>query len=168
MDYPEVVRTARRRAGLSVAELARRSGTSRAAISAYEKGVKAPGADTLERILGVAGFTLAIEPKITFTRETGYRGSPIMVPSRLPRNSHIDKVRLPTSVFWSGQRDLDLTNDDELRIAYEAVMSNGSADDILAVIDRDTLLRIFDNMYLPPATRTAWSTVVKAERDNDK
>jgi len=162
----ELVRTARRRAGLSVSELARRAGTSRAAISAYEKGTKSPGANTLERILESAGFALTIEPTITFARVVGYRGAPITVPSRLPRNPGLGKVRLPTSVFWSGNRDLDLSNRDDRLIAYEAVMTNGTADDILTYLDRDGLLEIFDDMYLPPVTRAAWAPVVMAERSD--
>ena len=53
---------ARRRAGLTQAELAARSGTSQATLSAYEHGRKRPSAETLDRILHAAGVRLATEP----------------------------------------------------------------------------------------------------------
>jgi transcriptional regulator with XRE-family HTH domain len=52
---------ARRRAGLSRAEAARRSATSRAALLAYENGAVSPTMDTAARILAVYGFTLGLE-----------------------------------------------------------------------------------------------------------
>jgi len=42
-------------------ELAERSATSQAALSAYERGRKIPNAATLERILAAAGFRLRLQ-----------------------------------------------------------------------------------------------------------
>lgn len=56
----EQLRTARQTAGLSISELARRSGTSRAAIHAYEAGTVSPSLDTAQRILAAMGHTLTI------------------------------------------------------------------------------------------------------------
>ena len=53
-----LIELARIRASLSQVELARRARTSQTAISAYESGAKAPSLETLERILGAAGFDL--------------------------------------------------------------------------------------------------------------
>lgn len=58
MNVPELIRQARAYAGLTQAELAERSGTSQAAISAYEHGAKTPTPDTLTRVLGAAGMRL--------------------------------------------------------------------------------------------------------------
>ncbi|MCP9488387.1 MAG: helix-turn-helix domain-containing protein [Solirubrobacteraceae bacterium MAG38_C4-C5] len=52
---------ARRRAGLSQTELARRAGTSQATISAYESGRKQPSVATLSRLLAAAGARLTVE-----------------------------------------------------------------------------------------------------------
>jgi transcriptional regulator with XRE-family HTH domain len=52
---------ARRRAGLSLRELATRAGTSHSTLAAYESGRKAPSLTTLERILRAAGFALDLE-----------------------------------------------------------------------------------------------------------
>ena len=64
-----VLKEARRRAGLSLRELAERAGTSHSTLSAYERGAKTPSVTTLERILRAAGFALdlALVPR----RDTG-------------------------------------------------------------------------------------------------
>lgn len=49
---------ARQRSGLSQAELARRAGTSRTALSAIEHGKRDPGLERLQKILRAAGFDL--------------------------------------------------------------------------------------------------------------
>lgn len=58
MNAAQLLRSARRRAGLSTRELARRAGTSHATVSAYETGRKSPSIDTLDRLLRAAGFVL--------------------------------------------------------------------------------------------------------------
>ena len=54
----QAVREARRRAGLSLRDLAARAHTSHSTLSAYESGQKVPSVATLERILRAAGFAL--------------------------------------------------------------------------------------------------------------
>jgi len=56
MDAAEVVRRAREAAGLSKRELARRAGTSPAAIVAYESGDREPSFRTLRRLVRAAGY----------------------------------------------------------------------------------------------------------------
>ena len=51
-----LIRTARRNAGLTQVELARRARTSQAAVSAYESGRRSPSVETLSRVLAAAGF----------------------------------------------------------------------------------------------------------------
>src|SRR5680860_685462 len=76
---------AREAAGLSQAALAKRAGTSRPTLSAYEHGRKSPTLDTAERILAEAGFDLTITPTIEFREVAVERGRPIQVPNALPR-----------------------------------------------------------------------------------
>ena len=52
-------------------------------------------ATTFERILKAAGFTLSLEPLITFKEVAGYRGRTITVPSRLPQSAVPGTVALP-------------------------------------------------------------------------
>jgi transcriptional regulator with XRE-family HTH domain len=62
MEVGALIREARREAGLTQAELAARSGTSQATLSAYERGRKDPSASTAARILAAAGSRLARVP----------------------------------------------------------------------------------------------------------
>jgi transcriptional regulator with XRE-family HTH domain len=62
MDAAATLRDARRRAGLTQAELARRAGTSQATISAYEHASKAPSVETLGRLLAATGTRLTAAP----------------------------------------------------------------------------------------------------------
>ena len=61
MTAGRLLRRARKRAGLSLRDLAGRAGTSHSTLSAYENGTKVPSVDTLERILRAAGFALDLE-----------------------------------------------------------------------------------------------------------
>ncbi len=55
MDAARAITSARRTAGISKRELARRARTSPAAIVAYESGTREPTLPTLQRILAAAG-----------------------------------------------------------------------------------------------------------------
>lgn len=56
-----LIRSARRRAGLTQAELARRAGTSQPVISAYERGERAPTYGTLRRLVEATGARLVLD-----------------------------------------------------------------------------------------------------------
>ena len=71
-----LLREARRRANLSQRELARRAGTSQSVVARIERGQVDPGAETLERLLRKAGFTVRVE----------------LAPLRRARNHMLDDV----------------------------------------------------------------------------
>lgn len=56
-----LIKLARRDAGLSQRELARAAGTSQGAIAAYESGQRSPTLETLARIVRAAGRDLRIQ-----------------------------------------------------------------------------------------------------------
>lgn len=58
MTSGEQLRELRRRAGLTQAEVARRSGVVTTVLSAYERGRREPAADTFLRIAEAIGFEL--------------------------------------------------------------------------------------------------------------
>lgn len=60
MDAATLISRCRQAAGLSQRELARRAGTSAAAVCLYETGGRVPGVDTLARLLAAAGATLEL------------------------------------------------------------------------------------------------------------
>jgi|GEM_PF-1521443 len=57
-----LIRTARITAGLTMAELADRAGTSKPTISRYENGLVDPGTETLSRLLHACGQELRAGP----------------------------------------------------------------------------------------------------------
>jgi uncharacterized protein len=63
------LQSARRRAGLTQAELGRRAGVPQSVVSAYESGRREPSFEALVNLLGAAGFELTLTP----TAETTVR-----------------------------------------------------------------------------------------------
>jgi transcriptional regulator with XRE-family HTH domain len=57
----ELVREARRRAGISQAELAARAGTTQSAIARLESGRTRPALEQVERLMRWCGFQLIVE-----------------------------------------------------------------------------------------------------------
>ncbi len=57
----ELVREARRRAGLTQRALARRAGTAQSVVARIEQGAADPSTVTLTRLLAAAGFALRAE-----------------------------------------------------------------------------------------------------------
>ena len=66
VDAGTLIRTARSRAGLTLRALGERAGTSHSTLAAYESGRTIPTVNTLDRILGAAGFAtdVTLEPRI--------------------------------------------------------------------------------------------------------
>lgn len=72
----ELVRDARVSADLTQAELARRAGTSQAAVARYESGAVSPSVSTLERLLHAAGQELQLSSRAaTATDLSGERAA---------------------------------------------------------------------------------------------
>jgi predicted nucleotidyltransferase/DNA-binding XRE family transcriptional regulator len=59
-DAGSVLRTARKAAGLTQAELARRAGVTQSVVSAYESGRREPAVSTLSRLIEATGATLGL------------------------------------------------------------------------------------------------------------
>lgn len=57
----ELVREARRRAGLTQRELAARAGTTQSAIARVESGRTSPSLEQVERLMRLSGFQLLVE-----------------------------------------------------------------------------------------------------------
>ena len=57
----ELVREARKRAGLTQAQLAERAGTTQSAIARLESGRTSPALEQVERLLKLCGFQLIVE-----------------------------------------------------------------------------------------------------------
>jgi transcriptional regulator with XRE-family HTH domain len=94
----------RRAAGLSQDELARKAGTSRTAVSAYEHGRDSPALGTVDRLLSATGYELDARPRIDFVGVPGAPGRVLFVPTRLPQlpaAQALATVELPLTLNWS-------------------------------------------------------------------
>lgn len=165
MRTAELLLRARRTAGLSQKELARRAGTSRPTLSAYEHGRKSPTLETTERLLTETGFELDIHPRVDFVEQTTARGRVVVVPSRLPSlpvEVALATVTLPIHLNWSQLgRKFDLRNRSERARAYEIVLREGGPQDILTYVDGALLVDLWTELVLPREVRDAWASVVE-------
>lgn len=77
-------------------------------------------------------------------------------------------VRLPLRLYWSGpdpqgvEWDLGLSN--RRARLYEVVLREGGLDDVRQLVDGRELVRLWDQLYLPPWLRAAWGPLVGAAR----
>jgi transcriptional regulator with XRE-family HTH domain len=160
----DLLERARTEAGLTRQELARRAGTSRPTLSAYEHGHKSPRLDTVERILNEAGFALSVEPRVAFRQITTRRHRIASVPDRLgrlPLDQALARVELPLHLDWSSNdRTVDLADRRGRARFYEAVIREGTPDDIRSYIDGALLVDLWDDLVLPPDIRRAWQPLI--------
>jgi transcriptional regulator with XRE-family HTH domain len=159
---------ARERAGLTRAELARRSATSRPTLSAYEHGRVSPTLDTFERILAAADHRLDVVRLPRWTEVPVGRGRVARVPDELPRLDLPDalaKIVLPLTVDWSSRdRTVDLSQRPRRLRAYEAILREGRRQDIEHFVDGALLVDAWDDLVLPRAVRAAWQPVIDEAR----
>lgn len=155
----------RRDAGLSQETLAKRAGTSRTTLSAYERGRKSPTLATVSRLLERAGYDLSAEPRIVFAETALRRGRPIYVANRLwrlPIKDAFAPVILPLSINWSRPGAVfRLSNRRDRSRCYEVVLREGMPTDLLRFIDGALLVDAWPDLVLPREVRAAWRNVVE-------
>ena len=78
----------------------------------------------------------------------------------LPKAS--GKVTLPRHIAWSFPYSYNLDNPKSLRACYEQVMTEGLDNDVRFYIDLDVLLDIWDELWLSPHVRDAWTVWLRA------
>ncbi len=120
-DPGGLIREARTQAGLTQHELARRAGTSQAAVARYEHGSVSPSVSTLERLLQAAGRRLEL---------TAGAGAPTDLSGEraaLLRRHRMDIIRLGREVGVSNVRvfgsvargDDDASSDIDLLVDFD-------------------------------------------------
>jgi len=163
-DAAELLERVRVSSGLTQEELARRAGTSRPTLSAYEHGRKSPTVATFARLLSGAGWELAAEPRVSFSQQASARGKPVWVPDRLPRLDvarALVVVELPLHLNWSASgRVFDLRARADRARVYEIVLQEGTPADILAYVDGALLADLWQDLVLPRAVRSAWAPLI--------
>ena len=164
MTGADLLARIRRGAGLSQDELARRAGTSRTAVSAYEHGRKSPALDTVDRLVSAAGYELDARPRVEFVGVAGARGRAVFVPTGLPRlpvGQALATVELPLTLNWSQPgRVFRLADRGDRARVYEHVLREGAPADVIRYIDGVLLVDLWDELVLPRAVRAAWSPLI--------
>lgn len=164
MTGGDLLRRVRHAAGLSQEVLARRAGTSRTAISAYEHGHKSPSLNTVERLVASAGYELDAKPRIEFVKVTVRYGRYVLVPTRLPRlpaERALATVKLPLSVNWSEPgRVFRLSDRGDRARVYETVLREGNEEEFGRFVDGALLVDLWDDIVLPRAVRAAWAPLI--------
>lgn len=90
-----LIRMARRQAGLTQQTLAKRAGTSQAAVSAYESGRRSPSVDTLCRLLAGAGFEVRMRLALPDTHVPSLAAAGKLLNSdQLERQRRSERTRL--------------------------------------------------------------------------
>ena len=157
---------ARDESGLTQSEVARRAGTSRPTLSAYEHGRTSPTMDTAQRVLAATGHELVAIPVVTFSERLSRRGRVFAVPdrlSRLPVSRAMATITLPLHVSWSEPGRLSHLADRAQRArVYEVLLREGRPADILEHVDGALLVDLWDELVLPRDVRDAWAPVVAA------
>lgn len=124
-----LLREARRRAGLSQAELARRAGVTQSVVSAYENAARQPSVPTLARLVAAAGLELDVRvtqrPRSDSIHPTGPLGARV--------RRHRDEIRRITAKYG-------LTN---IRVFGSVVRGTETADS-----DLDLLVDVAEGVSL--------------------
>lgn len=166
MGAESLLTQARRIAGMSQNELARRARTSRPTLSAYEHGHKSPTLETATRLLAEAGFELTIQPRVQFLEQATARGRAVSVPTSLPRlpiEQALATVVLPLHLNWSTPgRQFPLRERSQRARVYEIVLREGGPEDVLTYIDGVLLIDLWDELILSRDIRAAWAPVVES------
>lgn len=164
MRGAELLSRVRRLAGLNQDELARRAGTSRTAVSAYEHGRKSPSLDTVDRLVAGAGYELDARPRIEFVSVIASRGRVLRVPTRLPQlpiEQSLAAVELPLALNWSQPgRVFRLADRGDRARVYELVLGEGGEADVLRYVDGALLVDLWDELVIPRAVRAGWSSLI--------
>jgi DNA-binding XRE family transcriptional regulator len=166
MDTENLLAQARRTAGMSQDELARRAHTSSAHTVSYENGHKFPLWRRAARLLTKAGFEFTIQPRVQFVEQTTPRGRAVSVPTSLPRlpiEQALATVALPLHLNWSAPgRQFSMRDRSRRARVYEIVLREGGPEDVLTYIDGVLLIDLWNELVLPRDIRAAWAPVVES------
>ncbi len=163
MDVARLILSARRGCGLTQGELAQRAGTSQAALSEYERGLKSPSLRVAERIIEATGYHLDLVTQVHFTQRAAPGVRPFWVPDRLWRGRLPEcfaTVSLQDHSRFRGVCRFDLRRRPSRRRMYELLFRNGFPEELRDWIDGALLVDLWDDLRVPRPIRAAWQPAV--------
>jgi len=161
---PTVIELARRSAGLTQAELARRAGTTQSTVSMYERRRKVPTLEVVERLMLAAGTDLGMVTAVVWDVDYLPGLKEFYYPSRLWRvevPGCFDTVGMTDLVGHTGQDEWDLRVRSDRRGLYENLLVEGIPDMIQRWVDGALLVDIWPELRMPEKIRAAWAPAVE-------
>lgn len=168
MDRAYLLEWARRSRRLTQAELAARSGTSQATLSAYERGLKSPSLKVASRILEAAGYDLNLRVHVDWKQHHVPGVKPFWVPNILWEVETpycFATLVMPDLIRMSGMRDWDLRDREQRKGAYEQLIRRWSPAEMIRWIDGALLVEVWDELDLPDPIRDAWHWAIVISRE---
>lgn len=159
MDRAYLLEVARRERGLTQAQLAKRSGTSQAALSAYERGSKSPSLKVASRILEAAGFDLNLRVHIDWKEHHPTGIVAFWAPNILWTVETPDcfaTLEMPDLIRNTGMRDWDMRDREQRKGVYEQLIRRGLPQQMIRWVDGALLVDVWDELDLPDPVREAW------------
>jgi transcriptional regulator with XRE-family HTH domain len=154
---------ARRVAGVTQAELARRAGTSQATVSAYERGLKTPSVKVAARLLGVLGWEFTLRSRVEFVEHHPEGIVAFWAPNRLwrvPAPDCFTTLTVPDLLGHTEQNDWNLADPTDRRRAYEILIRRGMPQMMIRWLDGGFLVDCWDDLDLPDPVRAAWGPAI--------
>ena len=158
-----MILNARRGSGLTQRELASRGGTSQAALSEYERGLKTPNLVVAERIVEAAGYRLDLVTQVNFIQHTAPATGPFWVPDRLWRGRLPEcfaKIYLDDATRFRGVVRFDLRRRPQRRRLYELLMRRGQPEEMRDWMDGALLVDVWDDLKIAEVIRRAWRPAI--------
>jgi transcriptional regulator with XRE-family HTH domain len=160
-----IIELARRGAGLTQAELARRAGTTQSAVSMYERRRKVPMLDVAERLMLAAGADLGMVTTVVWEVDFLPGLKAFWYPNRLWRvevPGCFDMVRMPDIVRHNERGEWDLRDRAQRRGLYENLLVAGTQYMIQRWVDGALLVDLWAELRLPEQVRERWAPAVEA------
>ena len=159
MDRAYLLEVARRASGLTQADLAAKSGTSQATVSAYERGLKSPTLKVAGRILEAAGYDLNLRRLIDWVEHEAPGVGHFWVPSTLWNVETPDCFAILEFADLVGDgpvRQWDMHDRAQRKGVYEQLLQGGTPEEMIRWIDGPLLVDLWEELALPAVVREAW------------
>lgn len=152
---------------MTQAELAARSGTSQATVSAYERGLKSPTIKVAGRILEAAGYDLNLRRLIDWVEHEAPGVGHFWVPNTLWNVETPDCFAILEFADLLGDgpvRQWDMHDRAQRKGVYEQLLQGGSPEEMIRWIDGPLLVDVWDELELPDPVREAWKWTIVIAR----
>lgn len=169
MDRAYLLEIARRSRGLTQAEVAARSGTSQATLSAYERGLKSPSLKVASRILEAIGFDLNLRVHIDWVEQEAPEAGRFWVPNLLwsvDMPHCFATLRVPDGD--GAMREWDMRDREQRKGVYEQLILDGLPQQMIRWVDGPLLVDVWDELDLPDPVRAAWKRPIAIARERTR